>query len=50
MYLISNGALDWGPVQRMRRTDLVSPGRTATSTIRRVGLEGREPVETGEAA
>lgn len=47
VYLIGNGALDWGPVKRLRRADIVSPARTATSTIRRVGLEGRS---TGEAA
>lgn len=50
VYLISKGALDWGPIKRARRTDLVSPARTTSSTIRRVGLEGREPVEAGEAA
>jgi len=49
VYLISNGALDWGPIKRMRRSDVVSPARTATTTIRRVGLEGRAPA-TEEAA
>jgi NADH-quinone oxidoreductase subunit A len=49
VYLISNGALDWGPIKRMRRSDVVSPARTATTTIRRVGLEGRAPT-TEEAA
>jgi len=47
VYLIGNGALDWGPVKRLWRSDIVSPARTATTTIRRVGLEGRS---TGEAA
>jgi NADH-quinone oxidoreductase subunit A len=50
VYLISNGALDWGPVKRMRRSDVVSPARTASSTIRRVGLEGRAPAGAEEAA
>ncbi|HEY6533929.1 MAG TPA: NADH-quinone oxidoreductase subunit A [Acidimicrobiales bacterium] len=50
VYLISKGALDWGPIKRMHRADIVSPARTTTTTIRRVGLEGREPAETGEAA
>jgi NADH-quinone oxidoreductase subunit A len=50
VYLIGNGALDWGPVQRMRRAALVSPSRTLTSTVKRVGSEGREPVPTEEAA
>lgn len=41
VYLIGNGALDWGPAKHLRRSDIVSPARTATSTIRRVGFEGR---------
>ncbi|MCL4123580.1 UNVERIFIED_CONTAM: hypothetical protein GTU68_042014 [Idotea baltica] len=42
VYLISKGAIDWGPVQISRRQDsLRSPERTSSSTIRRVGLEGR---------
>ena len=44
VYLISNGALDWGPIKRLRRVDIVDPNRTTTSTIRKVGLEGREPI------
>lgn len=44
VYLLSKGALDWGPPRREQRSEIVDPGRTATSTIRRVGLEGREPV------
>ena len=50
VYLISKGALDWGPVKRMQRSDIVSPARTTTTTIRRVGLEGRQPVTADEAA
>lgn len=51
VYLISNGALDWGPIKNLRRPGITSPARTATSTIRRVGLEGREQlVAEGEAA
>ena len=43
VYLISNGALDWGPAKRRRDTSpLVSAERTSESTVRRVGLEGRE--------
>jgi NADH-quinone oxidoreductase subunit A len=42
VYLISNGALDWGPRSRAHRASpMVSPGRTTRTTIRRVGLEGR---------
>ena len=57
-YLIANGALDWGPAKRLRSVvdeQLVSATRTSTTTIRRVGLEGRlvepdEPGRPGEAA
>jgi NADH-quinone oxidoreductase subunit A len=52
VFLIANGALDWGPVKRRHRADpRVSTIRTAATTVRRVGLEGRTPEpETGEAA
>ena len=43
VYLIGHGALDWGPSRVEKPREVVSPERTATSTIRRVGLEGREP-------
>ncbi|MDQ3897580.1 MAG: NADH-quinone oxidoreductase subunit A [Actinomycetota bacterium] len=46
IYLIGNGALNWGPVKRM--TELVDVRRTTESTVRRVGSEGR-PVEQGAA-
>ncbi len=49
VYLIGNGALDWGPVKRLRQSSVVTPSRTTTSTVRRVGLEGREPALTGTA-
>ena len=46
LYLIRNGALNWGPAKQLRRTRLQSsPQRTTTNTIRRVGTEGREPTE-----
>jgi len=51
-YLIGNGALDWGPRKRERPVvdhELVSATRTTTSTIRRVGADGR-PLASGEAA
>lgn len=42
IYLISQGALDWGPLQVSRRQDPTrSATRTADSTVRRVGAEGR---------
>jgi NADH-quinone oxidoreductase subunit A len=46
VYVVARGALEWGPVNVQRRVDAaLSPERTSTSTIRRVGLEGR-PQET----
>jgi NADH-quinone oxidoreductase subunit A len=50
VYLIANGALDWGPVRRLRSggDPLVSQLRTSESTVRRVGNAGRP--HHGEAA
>ena len=42
LYLISNGALDWGPAKSLRRSQLRSSERTSTTTVRRVGSDGRE--------
>src|SRR5215203_2422467 len=57
VYLISNGALEWGPLHRARAaSSMVSRERTTRTTVRRVGLEGRpaapeaETGEPGEAA
>jgi NADH-quinone oxidoreductase subunit A len=51
VYLIGNGALDWGPVKRGRSSEVVHPARTSETTIRRVGLEGRGAERApGEAA
>jgi len=53
LYLIANGALDWGPVQSVRRLatgGVVSVARTATTTVRRVGADGREPRSTDHGA
>jgi NADH-quinone oxidoreductase subunit A len=42
VYVVARGALDWGPLQRQRRLDeAVSAARTSSTTIRRVGTEGR---------
>ena len=42
VYVVARGALDWGPLQRQRRLDeAVSAARTTSTTIRRVGTEGR---------
>jgi NADH-quinone oxidoreductase subunit A len=51
VYLISSGALDWGPLHKARRqSPMVSDERTTATTVRRVGLEGREPAEGKEVA
>jgi NADH-quinone oxidoreductase subunit A len=42
LYLIANGALDWGPIKRLRHSHMVDSTRTARTTVRRVGLEGRD--------
>lgn len=56
LYLIGAGALNWGPARQSRRSEAVGPQgrseivgpapivsseRTARTTVRRVGLEGR---------
>jgi NADH-quinone oxidoreductase subunit A len=48
VYLIGNGALDWGPVKRLRGSPVVSPGRTLAGTVRRVGSEGRGEAPSDE--
>ena len=52
LYLLSKGALDWGPVHQVRQSSamavraeveavMVGAQRTSASTVRRVGLDGR---------
>jgi NADH-quinone oxidoreductase subunit A len=50
LYLLSKGALDWGPLHRVRHSGaqpgvgedaMVGAHRTSSSTVRRVGLDGR---------
>jgi NADH-quinone oxidoreductase subunit A len=43
-WLIAQGGLDWGPRNRRRQLEAVDVARTSETTIRRVGLEGREEV------
>ncbi len=47
-YEFSKGALDWGPAKSTERSSMQSPDRTSTSTVRRVGLDGR--VAAGSAS
>jgi NADH-quinone oxidoreductase subunit A len=45
VYLISKGALEWGPLQVSRRQDpMRDADRTTASTVRRVGTEGRTAI------
>jgi len=42
IYEVARGGLEWGPIQKHRQLDeAVDLTRTSSSTIRRVGLEGR---------
>jgi NADH-quinone oxidoreductase subunit A len=48
IYLIGNGALNWGPVKHL--SPMKDIRRTSESTVRRVGGEGRTtPAEQGAA-
>ena len=48
LYLVSNGALDWGPGKRTGRSEIpLSSERTTSSTVHRVAKGGRRG---GEAA
>lgn len=51
LYLIANGALDWGPAAQERRGDpSITPQRTSATTIRRAGQDGRGRSGTEVAA
>ncbi len=53
IYLVGNGALDWGPPKRAGEIfdpAMIGVHRTSETTIRRVGLEGREPAPEEETA
>jgi NADH-quinone oxidoreductase subunit A len=41
LYLLSRGALEWGPIRRPVPRGMIGAERTSASTIRRVGTEGR---------
>ena len=47
VYEVARGGLDWGPIHRYRSLTasaaMVSPERTASTTVRRVGTDGRVP-------
>jgi NADH-quinone oxidoreductase subunit A len=54
VYEVARGGLDWGPIHRSRNqvanAAMVSPERTANTTVRRVGTEGRVAATDGAAA
>jgi len=41
VYLVANGALDWGPIKRVRPIEPES-GRTSSTTVRRIGPSSGE--------
>jgi NADH-quinone oxidoreductase subunit A len=41
VYLVANGALDWGPIKRVRPIE-TSPQRSSASSVRRVGRPSDE--------
>jgi hypothetical protein len=48
VFLIGNGALDWGPLKRIRPVaglpeSMRSPERTAATTVKRVDVGRQEP-------
>ncbi|MGH9188547.1 MAG: NADH-quinone oxidoreductase subunit A [Acidimicrobiales bacterium] len=47
VYLVGHGALEWGPARHVNplTSTTVASTRTSDSTVRRVGNEGRAPVE-----
>ena len=49
VYLIGNGALEWGPLKHVAPpSEMTSPERTMETTIRRVGLEDRPPADAAD--
>ena len=40
LYLVSNGALDWGPIKQLR---IAMEQRTTRTTVTRVGPQGSDP-------
>ena len=42
LYLLSKGALEWGPIRQIHRPEQMrGANRTANTTVRRVGTDGR---------
>lgn len=53
VYEVARGGLEWGPLHKYRSlaadAAMVTPERTANTTIRRVGLDGRLADRAGDA-
>ena len=46
VYVVAKGGLDWGPLRRLRgMSPMVSAERTTTTTVKKVGLDGRDDPE-----
>ena len=50
VYLIANGALDWGPVKHLRHLEARLGDRTTASTVRRISRDAAGQGQAGEAA
>jgi NADH-quinone oxidoreductase subunit A len=54
VYVVARGGLEWGPLHRYRSlaadAAMVTPERTLSTTIRRVGTEGRLDARAGESS
>jgi len=50
VYLIANGALDWGPVKHLRQLEVRLGERTTSSTVRRISRDIGGQGRTGEVA
>jgi NADH-quinone oxidoreductase subunit A len=48
LYLIANGALDWGPARHVSLTSTGEPARTTDSTVRRVGSASASAASGGQ--
>lgn len=50
VYELSTGGLNWGPSKRYRQSSARAVTRTSSSTVRRVGMDGREHLGSREVA
>ena len=50
VYLIANGALDWGPIKRLRQMEVRLSARTSDSTVRRISRDAAGQGHAEDAA